>query len=199
MLIERRTSDKLKSIAIDGAHNKSLDASGASVFLNLLGAARLALIRAAAHLPENRSRNHMKVNYVHTAILMSGLALICLVCLDPSLAAQSKMRDSQTKPNNCEDAMLYLDMSVSEAGKDREGYLIAVARLGDGERSLEFNRRRLGFARAYLENQRGWNRIVSASGERAKGYGRVELYVGGKLLYVLLYPKKGYISCGGLG
>ena len=141
----------------------------------------------------------MKLNYARIAILMSGLAVISLICLDPSLAAQEKIRDNQTKPNNCEDAMLFLDVSVSEASKVGEGYLIAVARLGDGERSLELNRRRLGFARAYLINQRGWNRIVTASGERAKGYGRVELYVGGKLLYVLLYPKRGYISCGGLG
>jgi len=32
-------------------HNKSLDASGGSVFLNLLGAAQGALIRAAASTP----------------------------------------------------------------------------------------------------------------------------------------------------
>jgi F0F1-type ATP synthase assembly protein I len=32
----------------DAAHNKSLDASGGSVFLDLIGAAKGALIRAAA-------------------------------------------------------------------------------------------------------------------------------------------------------
>jgi len=31
------------------------------------------------------------------------------------------------------------------------------------------------------------NTVVSASGGRAKGYGRIELFVAGKLLYVLPY------------
>ena len=91
--------------------------------------------------------------------------------------------------------MLYLDLSASEASEDEDGYVIAVARLGDGERSPEINRRRLKFIRDYSVNVRGWDRIVVASGERVKGLGRVELYAGGKLLYVLLYSKRGYISC----
>ena len=95
--------------------------------------------------------------------------------------------------------MLYLDNSASEAGKDSEGHIIAVARLGDDEQSVRLNQRRLGFVRNYLVNRRGWNKLVIAVGERVKGGGRVELYVGGKLLYVLRYPRRGLISCADLG
>jgi hypothetical protein len=108
------------------------------------------------------------------------------------------MRGNQAKPDNCEVALLYLDNSTLEAGKDSESHIIAIARLGDGERSVRLDRRRLEFVRDYLLNQRGWNNIVTASGERVKGYGRVELYVSGKLLYVLQYPKRGVISCADL-
>jgi hypothetical protein len=86
-----------------------------------------------------------------------------------------------------------------EAREKGEGYIIAIARLGDGEFSPTLARRRLGFARDYLINRRGYEKIVTAVGERVRGYGLVELYVAGELLYVLRYPKSGHISCGGLG
>ena len=138
-------------------------------------------------------------NNIRRAILPSLLTIGCLICVNPVLARQSKLAAERPRPNNCEDAQLYLDMAAIEAGKAGGGPVIAIARLGDGERSLELNWRRLGFARDYLINRRGWEEVVTASGERAKGYGRVELYVGGKLLYVLLYPKRVLISCSGLG
>jgi hypothetical protein len=145
------------------------------------------------------SRKHMMANRVRRAILPFCLAVGCLIGATPGLTKQSKLTVGQSRPNNCEDAQLYLDMSAVEAGKVGGDPIIAIARLGDGERSLGLNWRRLGFARDYLINRRGWDNIVAASGERVKGYGRVELYVGGKLLYVLLYPKRGQISCAGLG
>lgn len=139
----------------------------------------------------------MNNNNFRRAILMCCLSVF--FCVHPSLAAWSKVRGNQAKPNGCEVAMLYLDNSTSEAGKDSEGHIIAIARLGDGERSVRLDRRRLEFVRNYLINRKGWNKLVTASGERVKGYGRVELYVSGKLLYVLLYPKRGLISCADLG
>ena len=141
----------------------------------------------------------MNINNSRQLILMCGLCAFCLICVNPGLAAQSKVRANQAEPDSCEIAMLYLDNASSEAGKVSEGHIIAVARLGDAEQSVRLNRRRLGFVRNYLINRRGWNKIVTAVGERVKGYGRVELYVGGKLLYVLRYPRRGLISCADLG
>ena len=63
-----------------------------------------------------------------------------------------------------------------------------IARLGDSEQRQELNRRRLHNARTYLVEfeHRSPQTIITAEGERVKGYGRVELYVGGKLFYVLM-------------
>jgi hypothetical protein len=141
----------------------------------------------------------MNINNSRRLILICGLLAFCLICVSPALAAQDKVRGNQAKPDSCEVAMLYLDNSASEAGKDSEGHIIAVARLGDDEQSARLNRQRLEFVGNYLINGRGWNKIVIAVGERVRGKGRVELYVGGKLLYVLRYPRRGLISCADLG
>ena len=141
----------------------------------------------------------MKKTKPYKAIRLLWIAVICLIYVNPSLVAQSNTVSNGTKPNTCEEAMLFLDMAAIEADKDKDGYIIFIAHLGEGERSLAISRRRLEMARDYLINRRGWNRIVLASGERVRGRGSLELYVGGKLLYVLLHPKNRLISCGGLG
>jgi hypothetical protein len=141
----------------------------------------------------------MKTTKPYQTIRLLWLAVICLLCVTPSLVAQGEKVSKRIKPNTCEEAMLFLDMAAIEAGKDKDGYIILIARLGDGERSRAISRRRLEMAKDYLINLRGWNRIVLASGERVKGRGSLELFVNGKLLYVLLYPKNQNISCAGLG
>jgi hypothetical protein len=92
--------------------------------------------------------------------------------------------------SNCESNIAYLDAAHSEAGDD--GLVIAVARLGDGERGRALNQRRLHNLRTYLEKfrKRAGETIVTAEGERVKGLGRVEVYVGGKLA-VTLEPGRG--------
>jgi hypothetical protein len=83
----------------------------------------------------------------------------------------------------------------------RGGVLVVVARLGDGEGSRELNRRRLYNVREYLEGRGGLaaDKIVVAEGERVRGYGRLEYYLGGKLFEQLLFRRNGYVchSCCG--
>lgn len=69
--------------------------------------------------------------------------------------------------------------------------LIAVARLGAGEKSRESNRRRLYNVREYIKDRVGVRaeKIVVAEGERAKGFGRVEFYLGGKMVGGLLLSR----------
>lgn len=87
--------------------------------------------------------------------------------------------------NTCESNIARLDRIHSEAGAD--GLVIAIARLGDGEQARRFNQRRLHNFRLYLEEVRGRapRTIITAEGEPARGRGRVEIYVGCKLVDVL--------------
>jgi hypothetical protein len=72
-------------------------------------------------------------------------------------------------------------------GAGQGGVVIAIARLGDGETARRLNGRRLYNLRVHFTDY-GFasERLIAAEGERAKGFGRVELYVGGKLFDVLL-------------
>lgn len=106
------------------------------------------------------------------------------VAQNGSKLADSKIR--QPTPTNCESNAAALDAINQLAGKDN--LIIAIARLGNRERKRELNQRRLNNVLAYLTRV-GWQRapetVIIAEGVRAKGYGRVELYVGGKLIVVL--------------
>src|SRR5262249_14634611 len=90
------------------------------------------------------------------------------------------------KPTNCEFHIATLDAAHNQAGK--EGLVVAIARRGDAEQRPELNRRRLHNVRTYLVefDHRSPKTIITAEGERVTGYGRIELYVGGKLYYVLM-------------
>ena len=87
--------------------------------------------------------------------------------------------------NTCENNIARLDNAHNEAGED--SVLIAVARLGDGERLRKYNFRRLHNLRLYLTRfrKRSAQSIVLAEGERGRGRGRIEIYARGKLIDVL--------------
>lgn len=91
----------------------------------------------------------------------------------------------ETKPTNCEFNVSVLTGADRVAGED--GLVIIVARLGKRERRRDLNRRRLHNAKTFLTEfgDRAPQTIVTAEGERVEGYGRVELYAGGKLFRVL--------------
>ena len=92
---------------------------------------------------------------------------------------------SPKEPVNCEVANFYLDNAALRARALDEAHLIVIARLGDGEKSRQLNVSRLRVAQNFLSNWRGVKRVVTAEGERARGHGRLEFYVGGKLLITL--------------
>jgi len=120
------------------------------------------------------------------------LFAISLVLAGPSSGiAQNKYhptnaQSSQPILTTCEENIALLSISHEAAGK--EGFIIAIARLGSGEQGRELNRRRLHNLRVYL-TEFDWHRapktVITAEGERVKGFGRVELYVAGKLVGVM--------------
>lgn len=94
------------------------------------------------------------------------------------------------KPTNCEINIIRMEAVTKRAvGETADGgVIIAIARLGDGEQSREINRRRLHNVETYLTSDQSFRKqqVITAEGKRTRGYGRVELYLGGKLIEVLL-------------
>ena len=139
----------------------------------------------------------MKV--LHSALAVSLLFIGCV-----TVAAQRKVDSGkaqpfqiETTPSNCEENISILGAATQAVDKD--GLLIVIARLGDGERNRGLNRRRLHNVRTYLSeyvHARAAETIVSAEGERVSGYGRIDLYVGGKLFHVLRVPRNGDLLVG---
>lgn len=133
--------------------------------------------------------------------LASGL--LCagfLTGLAQNKPAASSIQFTQPSPGSCEDNISYLNAAYVAANATGPNTLIiAIARLGDGERQRELNRRRLHNVRVYL-TQFGWNRapeaVITAEGERVKGYGRVELYVGGRLFDMIAVKNNGDLLVG---
>ena len=82
---------------------------------------------------------------------------------------------------NCETTKAYMDDALIEAGGEKS--IIIIARRGDGERPNDVIQRRLYNLSGYLAETRGVSkeRVITAEGERVRGLGRVEVYVGGKL------------------
>ncbi|HYX71521.1 MAG TPA: hypothetical protein VE732_02015 [Nitrososphaera sp.] len=132
----------------------------------------------------------IKFTFSLTIILLSSALYV--------IQAQDRPWLNPTRPNNCEDALALLETAALDARKDKESYIIVIARLGDGEKSQSLNRRRVGSAIPYLGSRAG-NKIVAASGEKVSGYGRLELYVRGRLVYVIAFPRNRLIDCSGLG
>lgn len=93
----------------------------------------------------------------------------------------------QSDSNSCEINAVSFD-NLANTLRDNDERLFVVARLGKGEVSRDFNRRRLYNVRTYF--QHGWKidekRIVFAEGERVGEEGRIEFYIGSKLMLVSL-------------
>lgn len=87
----------------------------------------------------------------------------------------------EDKPSNCEIHIGLLDLANKDAGKD--GLIIMIGHLGYGESNQQLNYRRLYSTRAHLTEYlaRSPETIIIGEGEQVSGYGRIELYIGGKL------------------
>lgn len=102
-------------------------------------------------------------------------------------------RDLTQWPMECEGAASRLDFAVIDTKKIEGGYLIIIARLGDGEQST-LNQARLAGVEEYILRRGSDLKYVLAQGARVKGLGRVEVYVGGRLKEIMPFKKnaKGY-------
>lgn len=133
----------------------------------------------------------MKIT-VHMKITFKTILMAC--CLAIAATATCSAQDKVWVGHNCEDALAQLDISALEARKDPQTSIIVIARLGAGERPQTLNDKRLVPMLGYLRGKAS-NSVIGASGERVKGYGRIEVYVAGKLFYVQAYRKNRLIDC----
>jgi len=121
------------------------------------------------------------------------IVILLLVSGYSSVSAQHQ----PFEPQNCESDIAMLDAASRQAGED--GLIIVIARLGDGERKREVNHRRLYNVRIYLtewDGRRNPKTVITAEGERTSGYGRIELYVSGKIFHTLLVHRNGELIVG---
>ena len=132
-------------------------------------------------------------------IMRIRLDTVLLILMVVLLAARGA--PAQDKPifgRNCEDALAYIDHAAIDVMNQPDEYVIAIARLGNRETSRVLNQRRLGDVMDRLTDKTS-NRAVGGLGQRINGQGRVELYVRGKLSYVILFPTNRRIDCRNLG
>lgn len=92
------------------------------------------------------------------------------------------------KPINCEDFQALLDLAIIDSQKLEGTYMIIITRLGTGETDKRLHRLRHYYVEDYIQERKV--RYVFAAGERVKGFGRFEVYVGG-LLNMSIPIKKG--------
>lgn len=141
----------------------------------------------------------MSRTYSSTLLFVLGLTLATCFIHAQEQTDQKATRpgEVETEPTNCERHILTLEGAHHAAGKD--GLIILIARLGSGENRRNLNRRRLHNARVYLTeylNLRAPETIVTAEGERVKGYARVEIYVGGRLHYAIALKRNADLIVG---
>jgi len=133
-------------------------------------------------------------------VLVISLLLMGLASVDAQQKAGLGMVQPsriEATPSNCEENISILGAATQAVDKD--GLLIVIARLGNGEQNRELNRRRLYNVRTYLSeyvHARAPETIITAEGEHVNGHGRIELYVVGKLFHVLTIPRNGDLIVG---
>jgi hypothetical protein len=100
------------------------------------------------------------------------------------------------EPLDCQSFAHHLDEAVIKWHETGGTYLIVLARPGTAEGKSDYSRSRLNDVEDYV---RRYKRLqyVTAVGSRVEGLGRVELYVGGKLLTVIPVKKNSPAACSG--
>ena len=116
-------------------------------------------------------------------------AALLLICASAFVARGQAAQGPQTYGGpdgltgaDCEGVMMRLDfIAIAAEGAGKEQTVIIIARLGTGETSRGLGGRRLRQAADYLNRRISVERVITGVGERARGLGRLEFYVGGRL------------------
>ena len=125
------------------------------------------------------------------------LALL-LAFLFTTASAQNQTDVIELESAGCEIDELNFSIveNASRNIRTGNGFLIAIARLGDGDKARSLNQKRLNATKQWLVGKAEFpaNKLILAEGEKVTGNGRVEFYVGGVLTHVI-YPKPNFGLC----
>ena len=109
------------------------------------------------------------------------------------VSAFGQVIEPANQPKGCEINQARLDnLGLSFSKLNDDTLLIIIGHLGSGETSAEINRHRLYNAREYILARTPSlrrDRTLTAEGEKLTGLGKVEFYVGGKVVDSLLVGK----------
>ncbi len=103
-------------------------------------------------------------------------------------------------PTHCAERTAALD-GITQSTLPNDS-IIVIAHLGDGDIRPNLNWRRLHNVRMYWtqylpgEARRRPETIILAEGERIRGYGHLEFYVGGRLVWVMKVARNADLSLG---
>ena len=117
--------------------------------------------------------------------------------VNPTSLSQTKGYANTELQNatSCEYALAVLDDSVIRVRELKDTRLIIIARLGKGESSRRLSWARLGLIEKSYLGRFPDVKYVTAEGTRVKGFGVIEIYVGGRLLYTLPIEKNAKAFC----
>lgn len=136
-------------------------------------------------------------------MVVSILLLNCAAVMaqqTPPLPPENSSDVAEAKPLQCQYRTPLLDYINQDAPADR--LIIVIARSGDGDIRPGLNLRRLRNVRAYWtqylskDQRRKPETIILAEGERVKGYGQLEFYVGGNLVQVIKIARNSDVDFG---
>jgi hypothetical protein len=124
---------------------------------------------------------------LHTKVRLATFLMIICVFVPVTHVQAAQNPQTYGEPDgltgaDCEGVMMRLDfiaITAEETGKDQT--IIIIARLGTGETSRRLVGSRLRQVADYLNRRIPRDRIVTAEGERVRGLGHLEFYIGGKL------------------
>ena len=126
----------------------------------------------------------------YTKFFCSCLMIVLLtVSLSAQQESKSKAGMPSQEPMDWDSATGYMDFAVINTRKIEGAYLIIIARLGAGETSRRLNQHRLSLVEEYVLRRGHDLKYVLAEGSRVKGLGQMELYVGGRLSYIMHFKK----------
>ena len=135
----------------------------------------------------------LRVAVIFTVMLAVATATASSIAKKENTSQVSDRIVKPDKPINCEDFQAHLDHAIIDWQKLKGTYLIAITRLGTGERDKNLNHARLEYVDEYLKTHNV--QYLLAEGSAVDGPGRFEVFVGGRLVMSIPITKDASRLC----